>query len=182
MSATGGSELTDIPVGYHTIEFKDMLAWKEPAKVQVRVIGGHTSSIQSEYRSLSSFELDEIPSQRISYPNKVEFIIERNVSFQIDTAPEGELVLMNNPGLPGSKYFGYTPSEEDTSPFNVIFVTQDGSQEVSPDVEIWPVPVLPPETDIIGVTTSHPVPDEKASDYFVKTTFTDEITPNVSFN
>ena len=163
-----GQTAIDVPAGSRLVEFKSVDGWKSPAAVQVRVIGNQVVSNTVAYSPVASLSLGSIPTQRIYEGTPAEFLVRSDelgagatLAMTAGTpAPSGSLSFD-----PATGFFRYTPTATDKQPFTVTFIANLGTNTVSQEVSFQPVPGLPTERAVFGLTPSHPIPNDESTDY-----------------
>lgn len=85
------------------------------------------------------------------------------LSFAVDGSPKGDITFNASTGL-----FRYIPDPADNRTFRVTFTATLGLAVDPQTVEITPVPSLPPEQSVFGLTPTRPFPDPEGKEYWVQ--------------
>ncbi|UCC30456.1 MAG: hypothetical protein JSU86_19935 [Phycisphaerales bacterium] len=115
-------------------------------------------------------DIDGIPAQAAVHGSTVEFLVysselgeDATFSIVADPPPVGPIAVD-----PTTGYFSYTPDPADKRTFMVTFTAALGGDSVSQDVPFEPTPLLPDESEVLGLEPVHPVPDPESGDYIVR--------------
>jgi hypothetical protein len=113
------------------------------------------------------YNIPDLPSQTCWQGTTNQFLVRSDrlgtgalLSIQVPSPPVGALALD-----PGTRSFRYTPDPADKLPFSVTFVATLGSDTESREVTFNPVPRLPPEGVVFGLTPDQsrfPDPEDKS--------------------
>jgi hypothetical protein len=161
-----GQTAKDVPAGTRRVEFKPVVGWKAPTPFNVRVIGDRLVAAESCYSPLPTMNVGEIPSQRVYENTPAEFRVRcdrlpgATLSLTADSPPAGSLGFDPITGL-----FRYTPASSDKRSFILAFTATLGTNRVVQQVSVQPVPGLPPERAVFGLTPRNPLPDPESKDY-----------------
>jgi len=116
------------------------------------------------------FNVGQIPNATVWHGQSLEFFVRSE-----DLG--GQTSLTATPLTPTTGTFTfdsstgrvrYSPSAEDKRSFIVRFVATLAGQTRTQDVEITPMPHLPPEETTFGLMPVHPLPDPESKDYIVR--------------
>lgn len=116
---------------------------------------------------IPQFKIGGIPSQMVWHGTALQFRVYCEFSAAVFSktvkgSPLGKIVFDTSTGL-----FTYTPADTDTVQFFVEFTGTCGGELVSQEVEINPMPHLPPEQTVFGID-SKTYPDAEYMDYVVR--------------
>ncbi len=122
----------------YEVEFKHIDGWREPQKIRVRNIEGHTNKKTADYKQIPIHEVGQIPPQTVWHGSSLDFkLSDSKININsIDPKPLGEIRLEN--GL-----FHYSPSTDDKFPFSITLTAENGAKSQSFD--ITPMATLPQE-------------------------------------
>jgi len=140
-----------LPPGMHTIEFKNLSDWAEPASLQIVDASGTQQPIAVSYTALTHLPLGEIPNQLAWQGQTLQMMIclpDSNgqamtnalLTAQLQPAPQGTFSL--TPAMePGYYVLSYLPAAEDRDDFLIILEgrTPDDSQKAGQLVRISPM-------------------------------------------
>jgi hypothetical protein len=161
----GPALFSEVPQGlitpsHHTVRARNLPNWREPAAVDVYVVGGKTSQVSMVYTPIPSFDFHDVPEQHARPGEPLEFIVTGTPSpsqLQVTTSPAVTTSLTFDPA---SGRVTYIPSPDERLPFTLTF-TLAGAPVAT--TTITPLQSLPPEDVVINY--DRPLPDDESRDY-----------------
>lgn len=169
-----GDSITNLPAGFHSVQFTALDAWLEPDATEVRVIGGKRQELTATYRRLPKFYFRAIPSQTVAAGTELEFLVHTDDPIDPQNpGPGAALQLTASPKPTGNLSFEpasgrvrYRPVTADRLPFQLTFATSTG---LAGSVEITPQAPRLLEDEVIDLQTPPPldpqVPDDETRSY-----------------
>lgn len=168
-----GQTATNIPAGSRLVEFKPVPGWRSPVPFEVRVVGGLGVTNVGRYLPVAVLTVGGVPTQRIYQGTPAEFRLQSAqlgagtiLSMSVSTPLPAGVVSFN----PATGLFSYTPAASDRLPFSVTFTATRGTNVISQVVSFQPIPGLPPERAVFGLSPTHPLPGGESRDYLVVNT------------
>ena len=155
-----------LPPGMHTIAFKDLRDWAEPAPLAITEADDTHQTFTASYTALTRLPLGQIPNHLAWQGQTLEFMVyledanslavtDASITAQAQPAPLGEFSFLPA-SEPGYFVLKYIPASEDKDDFQIILEGQasEQSQKVCQLVQISPMQEYADET-IVFKTGQH---------------------------